>query len=276
MWPIACFLGVTGVVQCDTFLWDPADARRVRRRIRGIAVCLVNQVFAQDCQESVLAIIAALNEEEGIGPTIAELRLYLKNGQVLVVDGNSNDRTVEVAKNLDADIIFQNGEGKGDAIAQAIRQVNCDAEYVVLTDADYTYPAEFIPRMIRVLEENPRVGMVCGNRFNSHFRMDYVNNLFYFGNRLLAFTHNLMNGVNLRDPLTGLRVVRWEILKDWAPESKGFDIEVELNHHVERRGYEIREIPIPYRPRLGEKKLKIRHGLTIVKRIMSEAAKEIS
>jgi hypothetical protein len=66
--------------------------------------------------------------------------------------------------------------------------------------------------------------------------------------------------------------VRSEILKGWTPRSKGFDIEVELNHHVERRGYGILEIPIPYRPRLGEKKLKLRHGVTILKRIMLESA----
>jgi len=224
---------------------------------------------------SLLAIVAALNEEEGIGLTIAELREYLGNVRLLVVDGRSIDRTVEIAKDMNAEVVLQHGKGKGDAIAQAIMQVKTDVDYVILTDADYTYPAEFLPRMIRILEENPNVGMVCGNRFNSHFRIDEMHHLFYFGNRLLAFTHNLMNGVNLRDPLTGLRVVRGRILKGWVPKSKSFDIEVELNHHVERQGYTIKEVHIPYRPRLGEKKLKLRHGVTIFKRIMAEAAREL-
>lgn len=82
----------------------------------------------------------------------------------------------------------------------------------------------------------------------------------------------MLNGVAMRDPLTGLRVVRWEILRHWTPKSKGFDIEVELNHQVEKRGYDIKEISIPYRRRLGEKKLKLRHGLTIFRRIMDETA----
>ena len=219
----------------------------------------------------VLAIVAALNEEEGIGPTIAELREYLEKPQVLVVDGNSRDRTVEVAENLGAFVILQKGNGKGDAIAQALKHMDCDFDYVVLTDADYTYPAEYLPQMIRVLEENPDVGMVCGNRFNSHFRLESMNDKFYFGNRMLAFIHNMMNGVNLRDPLTGLRAVRWEILKGWKPKSKGFDIEVELNHRVERKGFTIVEIPIRYRPRLGEKKLKLKHGFTILNRIVTES-----
>jgi hypothetical protein len=55
------------------------------------------------------------------------------------------------------------------------------------------------------------------------------------------------------DPLTELRVVRQEIVNNWHPKSKGFDIEVELNHLVENKGYRILEIPIEYRARLGEK-----------------------
>jgi len=219
----------------------------------------------------VLAIVAALNEEEGIGPTIAELRQYLENLRVLVVDGHSVDRTVEVAKGLDADIVLQEGKGKGDAVAAAIGHVNGDVEYVVFTDADYTYPAEYLQRMVRILDDNPQIGMVCGNRFNHHLDVRAMHNAFHFGNRLLAFTHNLLNGVQLRDPLTGLRVVRWEILKNWKPKSEGFDIEVELNHHVERQGYGIREVDISYRPRLGEKKLKLKHGATILKRIFAES-----
>jgi glycosyltransferase involved in cell wall biosynthesis len=54
-------------------------------------------------------LIAALNEEEGIGLTITELSQYIDNPKVLVVDGKSIDRTVEVAKNLGAEIIYQRG-----------------------------------------------------------------------------------------------------------------------------------------------------------------------
>jgi dolichol-phosphate mannosyltransferase len=229
-------------------------------------------MLGEGSRSPVLVIVAALNEEEGIGLTIDELRYYLENPKILVVDGNSRDRTVEVAKGMDADVMFQEGTGKGKAIAQAIGQVNLDADYVIFTDADYTYPAEYLPKMIKILKENPRVGMVCGNRFNSHFHLKEMHNMFYLGNRLLAFSHNMLNGIALHDPLTGLRVVRSEVLKGWTPRSKSFDIEVELNHHVERRGYGILEIPIPYRPRLGEKKLKLRHGVTILKRIIIESA----
>ena len=220
---------------------------------------------------SAFVIIAALNEAEGIGHTITELRQYLEKPWILVVDGKSQDRTVEISRDLHADVVMQKGSGKGDAIAEAIKQVDMNFDYVVFTDADYTYPAKFLPPMIRILDENPDVGMTCGNRFNSHFHLKSMHSMLYFGNRLLAFTHNFLNGVNLRDPLTGLRVVRWEIIKDWRPESVSFDVEVELNHLVERKGYRIVEVPIRYRSRLGQKKLKPKHGLTILRRILLES-----
>jgi len=220
---------------------------------------------------STLVIVAALNEEDGVGHTLVEIAYFLKRPFCLVVDGHSTDGTVKIAEAHGAKVIAQKGLGKGDAIATAIVQAhNLDFEYAVFIDADYTYPAEHLPRMISVLEENPDVGMVCGNRFNERFGFDAMLDRFRFGNRLLAFTHNLLNGVDLKDPLTGLRAVKWEILKDWTPTSKGFDIEVELNHYVEKTGYHIVEIPIGYRPRRGEKKLKLRHGLTILARILRE------
>lgn len=219
---------------------------------------------------STQVIIAALNEEEGIGLTISELNLYLKDPRILVVDGKSCDRTVEVAKNMGAEIATQEGIGKGDAIAKAVELADLTCGYIVITDADYTYPARYLSEMFRILDENPNVGMVNGNRFNGYTDWRGLTGMFYFGNRCLALAHNALNGVALRDPLTGLRVIRAEILKNWKVKSKSFDVEVELNHHVERRGYTIAEVSIQYRPRLGEKKLKLTHGATILKRIILE------
>lgn len=147
-----------------------------------------------------------------------------------------------------------------------------NVRYVVFTDADYTYPAEYIPKMIDILEQNSDIGMVIGDRFNGENNFDKAGtNLFYIGNRLIAFAQHALNGIKLNDPLSGLRVIRVKIFKKWEPKSKGFDIEAELNFLVERKGYRIVEFPIKYRRRLGEKKLKLRHGFGIMKRIAVES-----
>ena len=224
----------------------------------------------EEVARSTQVIIAALNEEEGIGLTVAELKAYLVNVRILVVDGKSSDWTVKIAKNLGAEIAFQDGMGKGDALAKALKCLDLAVDYVVITDADYTYPAKNLLKMVQILDENPTIGMVCGNRFNGNVDKKALYNLFYFGNKLISLTHNFLNGIHLNDPLTGLRVVRSDILRDWDVKSKGFDIEVELNNLVKRKDLSIIEVPIKYRHRLGQKKLKARDGITILKRIILE------
>jgi len=233
---------------------------------------LTIQVQQMETCYSAQLIIAALNEEPGIGLTIAEMKDTLGEIPVLVVDGKSNDRTVEIAKNMGAKVVYQDGTGKGDALTKALEHADLTVNYIILTDADYTYPAKHVPTMIRILEENPLIGMVCGNRLTGHVDKEALHDVFHIGNNLLALAHNMLNGVSLQDPLTGLRVIRAGILQGWLLKSKGFDIEVELNHLVARRGFKIQEIPICYRARLGEKKLKLTHGFSILRRILLEKA----
>lgn len=226
----------------------------------------------QGSLSAISVVIASLNEEEGIGHTIKEIHRYIRNPYVLVVDGKSDDRTFQIATEMGAHVIRQKGIGKGDALSQGLQQLDSSVRYIVFIDADFTYPAEFIPKMIEILNNDPTVGMVIGDRFEGELDLyRFPISPFYLGNRLLALAQHMFNGIKLNDPLSGLRVVRKKVLRNWKPKSKGFDIEAELNFLVERAGYKIVEIPIIYRPRLGEKKLKLRHGLGIFMRILNEA-----
>jgi glycosyltransferase involved in cell wall biosynthesis len=215
-------------------------------------------------------ILAALNEQQGIAYTIAELKTIFDNPKIIVVDGNSNDKTAIVAKALGARVIQQVGRGKGDAINIGLKNLDPDTKYVIISDADFTYPAKYIPNMIEILEKNSQIGMVCGNRFNEVYSLKAMSDVFYFGNKLISMTHSILNGINLTDPLTGLRVIRADLLRDWTPLSKDFDIEVELNCYIEKSGFKTVEIPILYRIRIGEKKLKMKHGRIIFQRIIEE------
>jgi len=216
-------------------------------------------------------IVAAYNEEEGIAPTICELKEFLNNPKLVVVDGRSSDRTLEIAKDLGAEVLIQEGRGKGDAISKGLAHLYGETSYVVITDADYTYPAKYLKEMINILDENSNVGMVLGDRFSRRYKQESVKNQFFVGNRIFALVQRILTGVNLNDPLTGLRIIRMELVKGWKPKSEGFDIEAELNSHIRRKGYGIAEVPIKYRARLGKKKLGFRHGLKILRRIIIES-----
>ena len=57
-------------------------------------------------------VLAAYNEEEGIAPTICELKEVLHEPHLVVVDGKSSDRTLELAKDLGAEVLIQRGKDK--------------------------------------------------------------------------------------------------------------------------------------------------------------------
>ena len=77
-----------------------------------------------EIHSSISVVIATLNEEEGIGPTIDEMQKVLNNPYLVVVDGNSVDRTIEIAKNMGADVMLQEGKGKGDAMFQGFSELS--------------------------------------------------------------------------------------------------------------------------------------------------------
>jgi dolichol-phosphate mannosyltransferase len=219
-------------------------------------------------------IIPTLNEQEGVAHTIKEIKQTINDARIIVVDGNSTDKTLQIVKDLGAEIVVQKGNGKGCAICQGLTKINKDTRYIAFIDADYTYPATNLKQMINIINSNKKVGMVLGDRFSQSEKFGSEKNQFYAGNKMMAFVQSIFNGVKLNDPLTGFRVVRSELIRDWKPKSIGFDIEVELNCHITRLGYNIFEIPIQYRPRLGKKKLGFRHGIEILKRIMIDFSQD--
>src|ERR1035437_2301972 len=99
--------------QCDLYTYSNIT---INKRKTGEVKNLTVLVQQNEMRYSAQLIIAALNEAPGIGLTIAEMRDTLGEIPVLVVDGRSNDRTVEIAKNLDAKVIYQDGIGKRDAL----------------------------------------------------------------------------------------------------------------------------------------------------------------
>lgn len=179
---------------------------------------------------------------------------------------------------MGAKVLRQFPVGKGSAIAKALRYVNKKTKWLVLVDGDYSDPVDCIPPMIRVLEKNTKVGMVTGKqRFPAYAKprtfREHVKKLiaepYYFLHSILKITHRILNEVSMEDPLSGMRVIRYDSIRDFQPRARGFDIEIELNCYVRSSGYDIVEIPVEKRRRLGRAKFhRLRHGLTIFMRMM--------
>jgi len=235
--------------------------------------------------DKITVIIPTLNEAQGIGPTIQDVIEKIGEPQVLVIDANSVDGTPQIAASLGAKVIRQLGRGKGRAVSQVLQHIAEDTKWVVMIDGDYGYPATYIPNMIKTLDENEDVGMVTGRRASAfqyktlldviggRRRLHYLRH--YFQHHALFLLHHIMNRINLEDPLSGLRVFRYNCIKDFRPKAKGFDIEVELNCYIRREGYRTLEVPIKMRPRLGAAKFDYsKHGPLLVMRMMIMACED--
>ncbi|GAH63712.1 unnamed protein product, partial [marine sediment metagenome] len=106
--------------------------------------------------QKLVIILPALNEEGTIGKVIDEIpRAILEERgyqvKVLVVDGNSTDLTRQIAQEKGVEVIIEPRKGKGRAMRTAFEQVKVD--FVFMLDADYTYPAAYIPDMLDMLHQ---------------------------------------------------------------------------------------------------------------------------
>jgi dolichol-phosphate hexosyltransferase len=223
--------------------------------------------------DDTVVVVPAYREARGIGAVIDEIRGAI-NPIVLVINRPSNDGTDVRARERGAIVVNQADRGKGNAVRQALDYVRMHlpkARYIAFVDADCTYPAAPMGSMRKILIAQPDVGMVIAWRDNLK-NNGAKSEAFAVGNRLLGGVHQAINHVPLRDPLSGLRMVRTDAIVDWAPRSRGFDIECELNYFVRHvKDLAIEEVKVAYRARVGDKKLRLRDGFVILRRMVTMA-----
>jgi len=203
-------------------------------------------------------VIPTLNEAKAIGRVIDEvIGAGVPRENILVVDGGSNDGTIDEVKSRNVKVVMQKGKGKADAIKTAIEHVS--KPYVLVMDGDYTYPAKHIPELYMKALEGYE--LVIGAR--KKFEKGAQNILYRIGNKLLTKFFNLLFGTRLSDVLSGMYIVKTEKLREILFETKNFSIESEIVAHIAATSGKIAETPVEYRKRIGKKKLGVRHGLRI-------------
>jgi dolichol-phosphate mannosyltransferase len=217
--------------------------------------------------KEVSIIIPALNEEETIGRVIDEIiNEDIGRGgyrvDVTVVDNNSTDRTREIAEGKNVKVIVEPVRGKARAVNKAFQAI--DSDFVFIIDADYTYPATFIPAMLRMLEGDYDV--VLGSRLNGHIEKGAMTRFNLFGNRILALLASALFNTKISDLCTGCWGFKRTALKNLRVDATGFDLEANLFIEIVRKGYLLGEVPINYRRRATPPKLHgIRDGFKIIK-----------
>ncbi|MGC1211302.1 MAG: glycosyltransferase family 2 protein [Micromonospora sp.] len=196
-------------------------------------------------RQTVSVVIPTLNEEKNIAWVLERMPSIVD--EVILVDGHSSDRTVQVARAIRPDIVVltQNCRGKGDAARVAFAAATGDL--IVMIDADGSMDPAEIHRFVTPLMNG--YDFVKGSRFLAGGGSTDLTALRRSGNQMLVRLTNSLFLVRFTDLCYGFISFRRDRLSDLALTAHGFEIETELVVHALKANLRIAEVPSNELPR---------------------------
>ncbi|HJZ56000.1 MAG TPA: glycosyltransferase family 2 protein [Gemmataceae bacterium] len=196
-------------------------------------------------------VIPAYNEAAVIGLAVAEAEAVLATlcdrFEVLVIDDGSTDNTAAEVERLLPDAphthLLRHPVNRGYGAALRTGFEAARHELVAFTDADCQFDLTDLGDMVRLTGHFPIVAGCRADR-KDPWRRRFLSR----GYNWLA--RNLL-GTRLRDVDCALKVFRREALAHLLPESRGFFVNTEMLTRARQLGYEVAEVPVTHRPRLG-------------------------
>lgn len=208
-------------------------------------------------KRNVSIVIATLNEERYIAEVIAAVKDY--TDELIIVDGHSRDKTVDIARSLGAKVIYDNGKGKGDAIRCGISSATGDI--IVFIDADGSHDPLDIPRMVAPIQDGC-ADMVIGSRGtggSDELHGDIEKFLRITGSGLILLLINYRFNVRLTDSQNGFRAIRRSVAIDLGLCENITTIEQEMLIKCLKKGYKVVEVPAhEYARKFGKSNISLR------------------
>ena len=204
----------------------------------------------------VTLVIPCLNEEKTIGACIKKAQASFNRskleGEIIVVDNGSSDRSVEISQKAGAVVIKEPAKGYGSALRRGIESAK--GRYIVMGDGDNTYDFTEIDKFAAKLKEG--YDLVMGSRFKGKIlpgAMTWSHR--YIGNPILSGMLRLFFGGTISDSHCGLRAFTKEAYNRMDLHTTGMEFASEMVIHSLKKKLKLAEIPITYYPREGESKL---------------------
>ncbi len=190
----------------------------------------------------VSVVIPAKNEAPTIRDIIKEAKKHAF--EVLVIDGNSQDATREIAEEEGAKVFPDSGTGKGKAVRVGIEKAQGDI--IVLIDADGSHDARDIPKLVAPIGLKDGVDMVIGSRGkggSDELQGDIDKCIRLLGSIIINLLINLRWGQKLTDVQNGFRAIKASVAKSLNLKENITTIEQEMVMKSLKKGCKIGEIP---------------------------------
>jgi glycosyltransferase involved in cell wall biosynthesis len=194
-------------------------------------------------------VVPARDEEETIGAVLRDIRDFTDD--LIVVDGASSDRTVEIARAHGARILHDRGRGKGDAVRVGIHAARFPV--VVFIDADGSHDPADIPKLVAPIV-NGEADLVMGSRMlggSEELFGSFSEVVRMVGSMVISLTINYRYGVRLTDYQNGFRAIRTDVARALDLKSRITTIEQEMAMKCLRHGLRVTERPAHEFPRRG-------------------------
>jgi glycosyltransferase involved in cell wall biosynthesis len=205
----------------------------------------------------VSVVMPCLNEEAAIGACIEKIRRTFDqaglDGEIVVCDNGSTDRSVAIAEAMGARVVHQPERGYGNAYLKGFDSAR--GRYLVMGDADDTYDFTLIPEFLKALREGGNA-FVTGSRYLGGGDGNITALHRWFGNPALTRILNALFGTRYTDVYCGFRAFSREAYERIRPVSPGMEFNLELAINAGLAGLKTAEIPIVLAPRKGESKLR--------------------
>ncbi|MBN2020974.1 MAG: glycosyltransferase family 2 protein [Sedimentisphaerales bacterium] len=208
--------------------------------------------------ENLCVVIPAKNEAQSIAEIITGCRQYTNN--IIVSDGNSKDKTREIAEKLNAKVIIDPGKGKGSGIRASIKHIT-DADIVVFIDADGSHDPNDIPKLIEPIQDGT-ADHVTGSRLlggSSELHGGFDEFMRLTGSSFIAFCINHRFKLRLSDSQNGFRAIRGAVLKALDLKENITTIEQEMIIKTLKKNYRMAEVPThEYKRKYGQSNIQMR------------------
>lgn len=196
-------------------------------------------------------VIPALNEERAIAHVLADIPAWVD--EIVVADNGSADRTREIAKSAGAKVVVEPERGYGAACQRGLLNIG-PASIIVFLDGDYSdYPQDMAGLVDPIA--NGTADLVIGSRVADGKKKAGALTLPQrFGNWLACKLIRRLFGTRYTD-LGPFRAIRATSLKTLNMTDKAYGWTVEMQIRAALSGLQIIEVPVRYRPRIGDSKI---------------------